>query len=1139
MDSKDLKKIETLRKIDFLNLEQFCEDINRNFAVIQNSPLFKGIPGEPGNPGNPGNPGVRGSQFFFVKLSNFTPNFPGELKTGSDITLEFINTKLTTFESKQKLLSSIGASELVNGDVVVLTNSVMLSYSSSAEIFVNTNIAFNEQSNIISSIEEKIDEIVDEKISNNPTINSLKNIFVDYETVGKQYADNDNSYVTRRLSNTKSSIGLSPYIPGKNNNIGVAKDLLNHEYFGYSTNEMPDTSKSGTLVLGSMPVYIDLFNKTLTTSSQKTFTTKYVPTNESIPTLILLQDTYNNGLMFGYKNSKSLKDFGSIYKNESGYLCIKSDMGDIESEYGLLQINFQNLLFNKNFRLTGDAILNRNVEIAGELSQRFFRTSKYTDGANKDTIEIGQTPFVENSRCFNTSDIQYFKPYSGKVFVLDDDGKVLKNYTIEKSEVDTANESDLNEFTTFPDDKNTIVTSNYIAILFRKTVKMCQYIKKNYWRKDQFATGDIPELKISGNITTTKNFINDAFKTNVDSNNVEMCTKDGEWTYKNGASTINFSKFTGKVLVTDESGNLLQTYSIDKTQLKDEELIDNVQITSVPSSENTIVTGNFIKWIATKINNFMSYVNKTYWTKNDFITGDIPELKLKKLSVSGDFFTPQINASESTNTVTVGKDSSSNVKINGTLNFSKYNNVVLVTDNDGTILNSYSIERNYIPDNELPGFNMMTETSITSENKLLSSKSLNQIIIKINNVIKYIKNSYWDKDSFENNVIPNLKVSGTLTAADSIVIGANPETAAFTSDRVKNNTTIGTTQTIIKSTDIQFSNFANKVIVCDSNGRVSTTYEIEKSEVDTNLLYDVPQNYGAPAKQPSVYPNSTSKILTSNYWDLLHRTIYNIKLRLNITPNKTDVVSYLYKHLPVGSIMMWSKKSIDLLKLNYPDSYQSLLESDGYTPKGWVVCDGRNIPGSSLQTFDYRNKYLKVADIESTDADTEGGSDKLKISAKNLPYHKHAINISFKVNDSHTHEISGGEHVHYFWKGQDGSARGGNGYDNAPYSYTDYNHDKRALRVTSPDYNKRDWDNRGWDGSNPGGGPGIDTGHTHECGPAKNNSTVRVNDYTLATIYDYWDKAVGGTNYGEEFDNSPKYGTIFLIMKYKTSESDY
>lgn len=371
MDSKLLSQIETLRKISFNTIEQFCEDINRNFAVIQNSPLFKGVPGDEGEPGAIGTPGIRGSQFFFVALNNFTANFPGIIKTGSDITLGFLNSNLNTFESKQKILKSLGTSELVNGDVVVLTNSVMLSYSSSAEIFINTNIAFNEQSNIISSIEDKIDQAVKDAVDNNTIINSLKNIFIDYETVGKQYADTDNSYVSRRATvNSGRSIGLTPYIPGVNNNIGA--EGIDHEYFGYSTNEMNNSTKAGTLVLGSMPLFIRMFNNTITTSGQQTFTARYVPTQDAIPTLILMQDTGNAGLMLGMKGEDAtLKSFASIFKSEDDYLNIKSGMGEIESEYGLLRMNRLQLSFNKDLRIIGNSTFERNVDINGHVDSEF------------------------------------------------------------------------------------------------------------------------------------------------------------------------------------------------------------------------------------------------------------------------------------------------------------------------------------------------------------------------------------------------------------------------------------------------------------------------------------------------------------------------------------------------------------------------------------------------------------------------------------------------------------------------------------------------------------------------------------------------------------------------------------------------
>ena len=56
----------TLHKIAYKNLNDFLELINANFAMIQNSPLYKGIRGDDGDPGVRGLRGIRGSIFIFL-----------------------------------------------------------------------------------------------------------------------------------------------------------------------------------------------------------------------------------------------------------------------------------------------------------------------------------------------------------------------------------------------------------------------------------------------------------------------------------------------------------------------------------------------------------------------------------------------------------------------------------------------------------------------------------------------------------------------------------------------------------------------------------------------------------------------------------------------------------------------------------------------------------------------------------------------------------------------------------------------------------------------------------------------------------------------------------------------------------------
>jgi hypothetical protein len=91
------QNIDTLKKITYTTMDTFLEDLNRNFAVIQNSPLYKGVPGQGGPEGDDGTAGTRGSSFIFVSLQSFQAIFPNELQAGSDISLIYLNSKLGTF----------------------------------------------------------------------------------------------------------------------------------------------------------------------------------------------------------------------------------------------------------------------------------------------------------------------------------------------------------------------------------------------------------------------------------------------------------------------------------------------------------------------------------------------------------------------------------------------------------------------------------------------------------------------------------------------------------------------------------------------------------------------------------------------------------------------------------------------------------------------------------------------------------------------------------------------------------------------------------------------------------------------------------------------------------------------------------
>ena len=1044
MANNTLRQVETLRKIVYQDIKQFCEEINRNFAVIQNSPLFKGVPGDPGTPGDTGLRGVRGSQFIFVDAVAFTEAFPNEIRTGSDVTFEYLNMKLDTFETKQQLLKVLGVTELVDNDVIVLTNSLMLSYNSTTNKVRNTNLAFNEQSNIITSIQEQIKQYVKEYVDSNETILSLKNIFYDFKSIGKQYGDNNNVYVSKSQTASGTSLGLCPVGSWDSaNNIGVE---LNHKFFGYTTDEF-GLENNGTIVFGSMQQYYNLFQNTITTSGEQTFTAEYVPTMNNIPAMVVLQDTTNAGIMFGYKNAGSFKRFGMLYKDAENNIVLKSDMGsNAISEYSKLLINNIRMQFDKEFINIGKVLFKNNFELSptSHVGSPFIRTGVYTKSQNADTIEIGKSAngeTVANSVTRNMSDKQYFEPYAGKVFVCDETGYVVKDYTIETQVIFEQYENELNSFPTeqIPTSDKHVVTSNYLGKILRKINSMCQYAIEHYWRKNQFNTGEIPNLNLSNDLTVGHNISSPAIRTDVDNKTITTGFGDGTWKHDNAAELVSLTKYKSNVLVTDENGLIVKTYQIEKTVIPEADQQGGAEINNMPDSENNVVTSSYLGWLAQKFNNHLRWLKNTYWSHSEFETGEIPLLKLQNIEITTNIKNPLFNVDVTKKTVTVGSGTSDLLHVKSeTAKFEKYNSVVLVTDNDGNILKTYKIDPYSFNDMEVSGDNLIKKLPDDSRTNIATGYHTNRIVQKINNLITYLRNNYWKKTQFESWEIENLFVKKSLKAGESLSIGEETGTSLWV-DTETSQTVIKTNKFETKSTNIIREFYANEnsdsfVSVYDNTGKCLKTYALEKNIPDESLFTNMPANYQADIKKPdnSVIPQEETRIITSNYFKLLWETIVKIKERFANTFNRQETVDFMYDHMPVGSIVMWTPESAELLKLTYPNRNVSEIlytksclvtrkvkinetgvvgktpiEVNVEIPFGWVPCFGqieRLDNGATFQTPDMFDKYLKCYANDVSDV----GMTHHIIDTNQIPAHNHKFpaTISGKIWSFPKHEHS-------------------------------------------------------------------------------------------------------------------------------------
>lgn len=989
--------IETLKKIEYQNIEQFLIDINRNFAVVENSPLYKGIPGDD-TIGTPGLKGVRGIKFLFVNLTKFQEQFPGELSGSSQIDINYINTKLLVFENKQKLLTALGITEFVDKDIIVLTNTIMVNYDYIENKFTNTGIAFNEQANLLNNVQQQIETYVEYYVTHNQTINNLSNIFESYVTYAKNYTDTNNVFITSSL--TQSSV-FSPFIPGYNSNIGI---LMNdHKYFGFSESQFPKNN-NGTIVFGSMKKYYDLLMSTISTDQNETLTSDYAPGVNNIPAAVFLQDTENAGILIGYKGRPNLKRFADIYKNDLHELVIKSDAGINASEYSKLILHKDYLKFDKIVLFGNDLEVSRDTKLYQDIQNEFIKTGKFTEGAsinnsfNTDIVEFGKQGFGNNVRqsiVKNIADIEMYKYYIDNVLVTTSTGQVSKAYSLEKTVLQNSDVANLNLITELVNSPNKILTSYYFGYLARKINAVSSFTTNNYWRKNQFNTGDISslwlsqELRVDGNINLSGLIQTDIInsRTTITGNRASINSLD-----------IFLNEFKGKVLITDANGFLSKNYSLETNVLTANELINGQQLNIFNELDTKIISTKYYAHLAKKINNITTDLFGNYWKKSQYNTFEIPNLYLSDdLIVRGNvIFKPNNNlevfkVNKATNEVSIGTSTSPTKLSSNIINLQQYLSKVLVTGPTGDLLNSYFIEPNNHNNLELSENTQLSDNiGIVNDFGIAKSTHIRFLNKKINQLINWVTNKYWSKLQFPTGIIPDLKTNTSLTTDGIFTAGESTNPNISTNG---NNSNFGKTggTTTIKGADILIENIPNAVIITDMNGKVLPNYSIEYGLPNSGPIFGV-QTDGAiysdfwdKASQPQNFNNtpfSPFKILSSTHFEHLVRHLKAVRTLLFDRPTYTEVNSMLSGGIPQGTIIMWSNTF------------------GPHDASKFTICDGRVIPGSSgLLAPNMIDKFLK-------------GSLNPNVIGGNINHLKLLDDINMPIHSHDTYISNGGAHDH-------------------------------------------------------------------------------------------------------------------------------
>lgn len=352
-----------------LSYDDLIQDLNYNFVQFLHSPGFKGMPGQSivGPPGS----ATRGSKWIFINEQQFKSVYPS-IQDSSQITLMFINSEFVN--NAAKFYSSIyipNDTELIIGDTIVLPSGeiIELITLNGTVQFVNTNITFSQ----VSSITEQ--EVIDLILYYLSTLTPNQSGFVYFDAEAKNANDTQPSLNTNQTNGSVVDLNVS--------NSGPGYPLVNYKIIAPSETKVDEASKL-MLLTGSVKKYHNLIQLT-----QTGLTNAYAPQVNTLPALTILQNNYSNGILFGYQDATSFKDFSRLYRSSVGAV-LTSSFSPNPNEFSEI------LLTNSSFTVrTPEVNLN-----ATKLNFSGTKIKSAAINANASTIKIGGNPLLDQSTEF-------------------------------------------------------------------------------------------------------------------------------------------------------------------------------------------------------------------------------------------------------------------------------------------------------------------------------------------------------------------------------------------------------------------------------------------------------------------------------------------------------------------------------------------------------------------------------------------------------------------------------------------------------------------------------------------------------------------------------------------------------------------
>lgn len=911
---------EPLQKIQYTSIEDFVRDLNKNFAIIQNSPLFKGIPGMPGESGAPGKQGLRGSSLLFVDTKKFIKYFKGTVQ----ITLEWLNNNRSTNESLQNIARALDIEYLIHNDLIVLVDSKIIRYDAIDNVFVDTGKKLNGNNDVQMNIENMVQTSVAAELSKIKRLQTSTELIGRFESNGKNIVGSG-IHVNDTISDSTLIYPEAKAIQvfDSGSNVSIEKvAALKHYFYGI---EGEDRS---TQVIGGITRLLKVLNDG---TQDVNVTTEGTINRNALPSAIIVQNDAKSGLLIGqygetpYQNN--IHKFASIYKNEFDELVIKSHnfVGNKNSpHFSTLTLRSDQTHFNKDVVVDGLLNATDSLRVGGEFNSKYIRSGKFITNADNSVTDAGNfelgTTSAQNWLRFISSRIQT-TAFKNGVILTDKNGWWSVATVLQPTDITSP--------TYRTNVKNALLGSEALN-------KILEFIDKN----TDAITKTVTKQSLADGFNLPVNFVaNEGSFGSIQWRNPKLTINATDKNLEITGSNIKFPAYTNTILSTSADGSLvnaIKLYSLEPWSKAVAPTIVEIQHNQKlkENEENTLVTGKHFNWLLKQFESQSSSISGDYYTKNQ-----VSRTGIDNLVVTGRAQLPG-SIDLGTELATFNKG----VKFAGNVTMSNLTGGhILSLDGSNNVRTVMSVLQT------LGGTPNQMDAITGDANKILNATHLSWLLEKIKYVNSELTTKYVTKASLTDRTIQTINVGGSITSQSGTIGGIK-------SEQNEVSVTAGT---------LKLTNPGGKEALLSvlPNGVVEKKFEIDSnmpnlqgSVTDEQM---VPQTALAPSNFvgiPSIKQKiSDSKIITGNIFKWLTDRVMDMSKRFANTFNKQETVDELYKHVPAGSIIIWT--------------YQSSVAygKPGQIPTGWAVCDGQN------GTPDMRGTMVRMESTSLRENDYYGG----------------------------------------------------------------------------------------------------------------------------------------------------------------------